>query len=79
MQYVVTFHSHFGATRFARHLRDKDIPCVLKPVPRRLSSSCGTCAQFETEGDALPLVTDDVDGLYRPAGEGYEQLWKSEE
>ena len=79
MQYIVTFHSHFGATRFARGLRGKNVPCALKPVPRRVSSSCGTCAQFETEDDALALMTGDVDALYRRAGEDYEQLWKNED
>ena len=52
MPYLATFFSHFGATRFRRLCRQRDIDVVLMPVPRSLSSSCGTCARF----DVLPLA-----------------------
>ena len=79
MQYVATFHSHFGATRFHKALRAEHVNCVLKPVPRRLSSSCGTCAQFETDGEPTRYASADVDGLYAVVGEGFELLWQQED
>ena len=45
----VTFYSHFDAIRMRRRLEDLGIGAVLMPVPRDLSSSCGTCLRFETD------------------------------
>ncbi|WP_314164637.1 putative Se/S carrier-like protein [Lachnoanaerobaculum gingivalis] len=45
-KYIVTFFSHFGAIRFERELRARGIKGIVKPVPRTLSSSCGTCVEF---------------------------------
>ena len=45
--YIATFFSHFGAVRFGRQLREAGIDCALMPVPRQVSSSCGTCVRFK--------------------------------
>ena len=79
MQYIATFHSHFGATRFHKTLRAQKVKCQLKPVPRRVSSSCGTCAVFDTDGDAARFASEDVDGIYREVDEGFELLWRQKE
>ena len=50
-RYISTFYSHFGAVRFSRELKACNISVVLAPVPRFLSSSCGTCAEFEYDAD----------------------------
>ena len=47
VRYIATFFSHFGAIRFNKELEDYDIKGIIKPVPRSLSSSCGTCVEFE--------------------------------
>lgn len=75
---VATFYSHFGATRFAKDMKKKGIDCVLKPVPRTVSSSCGTCAQFESD-DVIRYITNDVDGLYTADNDGYKTVWLREE
>ena len=80
-RYVATFFSHFGATCFRRLCRDRGVPCELSPVPRSLSSSCGTCAFF----DVLPLGEgerwgDEVE-LVAEAGEGaapWRELYRAE-
>ncbi|MFC2821638.1 MAG: putative Se/S carrier-like protein [Sphaerochaeta sp.] len=41
---VATFANHYGAMLFKKTV---GAGCVLRPVPRSLSSSCGTCAVFE--------------------------------
>ena len=46
MSYIAAFFSHFGATRFRRLCRDRGVEVELMPVPRAISSSCGTCARF---------------------------------
>ena len=51
MIYIATFYSHFGAIRFKRECKKENISAEAMPVPRDLSSSCGTCVKFETDKD----------------------------
>jgi len=54
--YIATFFSHFGAVRFRKELDMAGIgglTCTLMPVPRFLSSSCGTCVKIECENDQV--------------------------
>ena len=51
MLYIATFYSHFGAVRFKKDCKKENISAEAMPVPRDLSSSCGTCVKFETEKD----------------------------
>lgn len=48
MTYIATFYSHFGAMRFKKICNEKQIAARLMPVPRDLSSSCGTCVRYES-------------------------------
>lgn len=59
----VTFYSHYGAIQFKKTLEARGIPVTLMPVPRFLSSSCGTCARIE---DTLPgdVSMEDIEGVY---------------
>ena len=66
--YIATFFSHFGAIRFHRQLKEQGISGKLMPVPRRVSSSCGTCVRFQAESDAT-FVSDDMEQLFRADGE----------
>ncbi|MDD3192910.1 MAG: DUF3343 domain-containing protein [Oscillospiraceae bacterium] len=65
MEYVATFFSHFGAMQFARKLKREDIACQIMPVPRQLSSSCGSCVKFSTKDGVLALVDEEVEKIYR--------------
>ena len=49
MIYIATFYSHFGAVRFKKDCKKDNISAEAMPVPRDLSSSCGTCVKFETD------------------------------
>lgn len=49
MIYIATFYSHFGAVRFKKECKKEKISAEAMPVPRDLSSSCGTCVKFETD------------------------------
>ena len=73
-EYIATFFSHFGATVFARMLRERGLPNRTMPVPRRISSSCGSCVRFAA-ADPLALCTPEVEGIYTLAG---EVLWRAE-
>lgn len=67
---LATFHTHTGALKFERVLQSQGIPCCMKPVPRRLSSSCGVCVEFQ---GILPdpAALEDVGKIYRVEGKDY--------
>lgn len=48
-EYIATFHSHFGAARFHKEKVKEGKKAYLQPVPRDLSSSCGTAVHFYVE------------------------------
>lgn len=46
---VVTFHVTQHALIFEKFMNNKGIPIKLMPVPRQVSSSCGTAAKVPCE------------------------------
>lgn len=83
MQYIATFFSHFGALRFERLCKAKGYAAQVRPVPRSLSSSCGSCVYFmSAELGAKQLAalrTPELEQLARVAADGYEFLYRAEE
>ena len=53
-EYIATFYSHFGAMRFQKELKAQGIQARMMPVPRSLSSSCGTAVLFQAEKGQIP-------------------------
>ena len=73
MTCVATFFSHFGAIRFKRECDARGTPAALMPVPRSLSSSCGTCVRYE---GALPdALSDEVEQVVEETPLGYNVLY----
>ena len=72
-QKVITFHSQYAAFLFRRRYGDG---CVLRPVPRVLSSSCGTAAFVSGNVDAKLL--DGAEAVYEKDGEGWRMIWKEQ-
>ncbi|GAB1476829.1 hypothetical protein MASR2M70_16650 [Bacillota bacterium] len=73
MEYLATFHTHFDAVKYHKEIANMGAKAALRPVPRKLSSSCGSCVSF-TYGEDLPpeqFFTPDVERLYRVTGEDY--------
>ncbi|MCL2820301.1 MAG: DUF3343 domain-containing protein [Oscillospiraceae bacterium] len=62
-KYIATFYSHFGALTYFKELQKQGIIAKLMPVPRKLSSSCGTCVFYEC---ACEVDSDDceLDSVY---------------
>jgi len=44
------------------------VVCTLKPVPRTLSSSCGTCAWYESEDWDIGYKHAELEAVYRQVG-----------
>ena len=78
MTYLVTFHSHFDAILVNRTLKSAGVDVRLMPVPRSLSSSCGTCVIFPLEpGQPVPDHTRpqvEVEHVYLQGEKGWEPI-----
>lgn len=79
MDYIATFHTHYDATRFFRRVRPL-ADARMKPVPRALSSSCGTCVAFTADAaEEMPLpawATEGAERIFRVAGTGYDLIFE---
>lgn len=73
---IATFYSHFGAIRFKRDCDHKGWAARVMPVPRNLSSSCGTCVQFE--GICPENPPQEVEQIVACEDNGYRQLYRAE-
>ena len=80
MTYIATFFSHFGATRYKKLCDARGFPAKTMPVPRSLSSSCGTCERCEG-GFVTPTggCADEVDRIAEAREDGYVVVYSSEE
>lgn len=77
MTFLVTFHTHFDANVFFRKVKALG-QARMKPVPRVLSSSCGTCVEFSpaaADFDAAALAAMEYESIYRIEGESFELLY----
>ena len=85
-QFIATFFSHFGALRFQKLCAGKGWQSQVRPVPRDLSSSCGTCVYFATDAleatagkEALQtLLTPELEQIVA-VKDGYDVLYEAEE
>lgn len=75
--YVATFFSHYGALSFSKRLESEGMTAKMMPVPRRVSSSCGTGVRLETDRDVNGLVTEDVDKVFRLDGDVYTLVFEN--
>lgn len=79
MKYIATFFSHFGAIRFEKNCRTNNIPARLMPVPRTLSSSCGTCVSYESENyEVGTCITNEVEQIVEVLENGYKECYRAE-
>ncbi len=80
MTCIATFFSHFGAIRFKRCCDSLGYRAVLMPVPRNLSSSCGTCVRYEGSA-ACPggSFSDEVEQAVEVLETGYRRFYQAEE
>ena len=79
MIYVATFFSHFGAMQYKKLCDEAGIPARMMPVPRMLSSSCGTCVRIESEDAERIPRTEESEQIAEEEEGGYRILWKAEE
>lgn len=70
-RFVATFHTHLSAILTRKALQRAGITATLTPVPRKLSSSCGSCVFYEAEDPFYACMDEDTEAVYRVDGEDY--------
>ena len=74
-EFIATFHTHLSALMTSRSLNAKGAKAGMMPVPRKLSSSCGTCVRYLAEEPLLEAMDVDVEAVYEVVGkEEYSKL-----
>ena len=63
-EYIATFHTHLSALMTSRSLTTLGVHAQMMPVPRKLSSSCGTCVRYLAEDPNLGAMDEDVEAVY---------------
>ena len=63
-EFIATFHTHLSALMTSRTLTGLGINARMMPVPRKLSSSCGTCVRYLAEDPNLSAMDEDVEAVY---------------
>ena len=74
MEFVATFHTHLSALMTERAIKKAGFEARMAPVPRQLSSSCGTCVFYTAPDLQRDLLDEDAERVYRISGEGFELL-----
>ena len=77
--YLATFHTHLSALLSHQALSRAGCPARMMPVPRSLSSSCGTCVRYQAQEDCRELLDRDAEALYLEEEGGYRLLYRSED
>ncbi len=77
-RFVATFHTHLSALLSSRSLAGAGVKARLAPVPRSLSSSCGTCVLYEAEESCLSRLDEDVERVYREADGGHTMIYDNQ-
>ena len=79
MKYIATFYTHLAALVTSRALATRQVTAWMAPVPRALSSSCGTCVCYEADLPMLEAMDGDVERVYRVDEVGqFELLFENE-
>lgn len=77
-QYLATFHTHLSAMLSCQALQSEGLTARMTPVPRALSSSCGTCVRYAADGDRHHLLDQDLEAVYTDDDGIYTLVYQSE-
>ena len=78
-EYIATFHTHLSALMTSQTLTSLGVRAQMMPVPRKLSSSCGTCVRYLAEEAHLSAMDEDVEAVYEKNGkEEYTLLMQAD-
>ena len=78
-EYIATFHTHLSALISCRSLTALGAEAQMMPVPRALSSSCGTCVRYRAGEAHFDAMDEDVEAVYEVCGGAYRLLMEKKE
>ncbi len=68
-EFLATFHTHLAALKTHRAMTAKGHKARMAPVPRKISSSCGTCVFYTADEPCYDLLDGDTEAVYCLDGE----------
>ncbi|MBQ6077679.1 MAG: DUF3343 domain-containing protein [Clostridia bacterium] len=74
MNYIATFYTQAAALLTNRALKKHGVQSKAGPVPRELSSSCGTCVHYTADAPMLEVLDEDLESVYEKGPSGYKLL-----
>lgn len=78
MKWIATFYSHYGAIRFKKQCEKQGYKAKLLPVPRELSSSCGTCVNYDADAFFTDdFVKDELEQIAYWTENGYQVVYRA--
>ncbi len=79
MTHIATLYSHYGAIHFKKICHGQGIPAKIMPVPRNLSSSCGSCVVYQGE-NPFPIapLPQEVEQIVQVTEDGYISRYLAE-
>lgn len=72
--YIATFYTHAGALLSNRNLKETGIISNMMPVPRKLSSSCGTCVKYDADSPMRSCMDSDLEEIYQVMEQDYRKI-----
>ena len=72
--FVATFYTHLSAMLTCRAMQAEGFSARMAPVPRALSSSCGTCVFYTADDPKESLLDRDTEAIYRLDAESAVKL-----
>ncbi len=79
--YIATFHTHLAAIMAHRALGALNVSARMMPVPRALSSSCGTCVRYSADDAHTGAMGEDCESVFivhQGKREEYELIYSQE-
>lgn len=76
-EYIITFHTYLSAMLTYKRLLEskKALGLNMQVVPRKLSSSCGTCVIYKSDLFLRECIDADYEAIYQSLGEdNYKEL-----
>ena len=70
--FVATFHTHLSALMTSRAIQGAGFEARMAPVPRKLSSSCGTCVFYTAPDLCRDCLDEDTERVYRVVDGDYQ-------
>lgn len=75
---VVTFFTHHSAQMTHKMLKKSGVDAKMAPVPRSLSSSCGSCVFAQCDSINEELLDEDFEAVYSFDGNNYIKIISNE-